>query len=213
MAARERILGKLRQARPDLDEVRKIEARRHMVPLQNLSADERIEQFASEAEKLGCAVYQMNHSHAIEQIMELIGGDKSILSWDENQLPLSGLHKTLGTLGVTVGQYDDGELRIGITGVNAALAATGSLVLESGAGRYRTTSLLPDLHIALLKPQQILPDLESWQQAQQAQGYPAFTQSSNTAIVSGPSKTADIAQQLVKGAHGPREVHIIILNQ
>ena len=211
MGARERILGKLRQARPDLDEGQKIETRHHMAPLQNLSTDERIEQFVTEAEKLGCHVYRMNHNHAIEQMMELISGDKSILSWDENQLPMPNLHKTLGSLGVTVGQYDDGELRVGVTGVGAALAATGSLVLESGPGRYRTTSLLPDLHIALLKPQQILPDLESWQQAQQAQGYPAFTQSSNTTIVTGPSKTADIAQQLVKGAHGPREVHIIIL--
>lgn len=211
MGARERILGKLGQARPDLDDVQKMETRHHMVPLQNLSADERIEQFVTEAEKLGCHVYQMNHNHAIEQMMELIGGDKSILSWDENQLPMPSLHETLRTLGVTVGQYDDGELRVGITGVGAALAVTGSLVLESGPGRYRTTSLLPDLHIALLKPQQILPDLESWQQTQQTQGYPAFTQSSNTTIVSGPSKTADIAQQLVKGAHGPRELHIIIL--
>ena len=213
MGARERILAKLRQARPDLDEGQKIETRRHMTPLQNLSADERIEQFVTEAEKLGCHVYQMNQNHAIEQMMELIGGDKSILSWDENQLPMPDLHETLGALGVTVGRYDDGDLRVGITGVGAALAATGSLVLESGAGRYRTTSLLPDLHIALLKPRQILPDLESWQQSQQARGYPAFTQSSNTTIVTGPSKTADIAQQLVKGAHGPREVHIIILNQ
>ena len=211
MGARDRILNKLRQTQPALDEGRKIEARRHMVPLQNLSADERVEQFVTEAEKLGCHVYQMNQNHAIEQIMELIGGDKSILSWDKDQLPIPSLHETLEALGVTVGQYDDGELRVGITGAGAALAATGSLVLESGAGRYRTTSLLPDLHIALLRPEQILPDLESWQQSQQAQGYPAFTKSSNTTIVTGPSKTADIAQELIKGAHGPRELHIIIL--
>ena len=68
MGARERILGKLRQARPDLDDVQKMETRHHMAPLQNLSADERIEQFVTEAEKLGCTVYQMNQNHAIEQI-------------------------------------------------------------------------------------------------------------------------------------------------
>lgn len=211
MRTRDRILKKLRQAQPALDERRKIETRRHMVPLQNLSADERVEQFVTEAEKLGCHVYRMNQNHAIEQMMELIGANRSILSWDEDQLPMPSLHETLGALGVTVGQYDDSELRVGLTGAGAALAATGSLVLESGAGRYRTTSLLPDVHIALLRPEQILPDLESWQQVQKAQGYPAFTQSSNTTIVTGPSKTADIAQELIKGAHGPRELHIIIL--
>ena len=98
-----------------------------------------------------------------------------------------------------------------ITGVSTALAATGSLVLESGAGRYRSSSLLPDLHIALMTPERLLPDLEGWQEAQQARGYPAFRESSNTVIVTGPSKTADIGQQLIKGAHGPREVHIFVL--
>ena len=211
MGARDRILKKLRQAQPDLDGSRRVAARRHMVPLQNLSADERVKQFVTEAEKLGCYVYQISQNHAIEQMMELIGTDKSVLSWDEDHIPLKGLHDILESLGVAVGRYDDGELRVGITGAGAALAATGSLVLESGAGRHRATSLLPDVHIALLRPEQILPDLESWQQSQQAQGYPAFTKSSNTTIVTGPSKTADIAQELIKGAHGPREVHIIIL--
>lgn len=211
MAARDRILWKLRQAQPDLGESERIEERRHMIPLRDLTADERIKQFVTEAEKLGCYVYQMNRNHAIEQIMELIGADKSVLSWDEDHIPLEGLHDTLESLDVAIGGYDDDELRVGITGAGAALAATGSLVLESGSGRYRTTSLLPDVHIALLRPGQILPDLESWQQAQRAQGYPAFTKSSNTTIVTGPSKTADIAQELIKGAHGPREVHIIIL--
>jgi len=212
MGARERILSKLRQARPALDESGQAEERRHMIPLKDLSADERVEQFVTEAEKLGCSVYRVNQHDAIEQMMELIGKDKSVLSWAEDQLPLKGLHDTLAALGVAVGNYDDSELRVGITGADAALAATGSLVVDSGGGRYRTTSLLPDVHIALLRPEQILPDFESWQQAQQVQGYPAFTQSSNTTIVTGPSKTADIAQELIKGAHGPREVHIMILS-
>ena len=100
---------------------------------------------------------------------------------------------------------------MGITGVSAALAGTGSLVLESGNGRYRATSLLPDLHIALVTPKQILPDLDSWADAQRERDFAAFRESSNTVIVSGPSKTADIGHQLVKGAHGPRELHILVI--
>ena len=117
----------------------------------------------------------------------------------------------LKSLGVTVAEQNDGDVRVGITGVSAALAATGSLVLESGAGRYRNTSLLPDVHIALMRAEQITPDLETWQQIQKDAGYPAFTVASNTTVITGPSKTADIAHQLVKGAHGPREVHVMIL--
>jgi L-lactate dehydrogenase complex protein LldG len=211
MGARNQILNKLRQAQQPFTDNPPIENRRHMVPKTDLSRDALIEQFVEEAEKLGCYVYQLNRNDAFEQIMELLGEDKSVLSWEEDCIPLDELHENLKTAGVTIADYDDGTVRSGITGVSSAFSATGSLVLLSGAGQYRTTSLLPDLHIALLTPDQMMPDFEAWQQAQQEQGYPAFTETSNTTIITGPSKTADIAQELIKGAHGPREVHIMIL--
>ena len=211
MGARNRILNKLRQAQQPFTDRPPIENRRHMVPESNMTQDEMLAQFSDEAKKLGCYVYQLNQNDAFEQIMELLGDDKSILSWDEGHIPFNGLHKKLEAVGVSIAEYNDGQVRAGITGVTSAFAATGSLVLLSGAGRYRTASLLPDLHIAILTPDQMMPDFEAWQQAQQALGYPAFTKSSNTTIITGPSKTADIAQELIKGAHGPREVHIIIL--
>jgi len=208
---REQNLGKLRAAQQPFTDVAQIADRRRMIPMEDLSPAARLRRFISEAEALGCRVYQVTASEAIEQIMELIGGDKTVLSWDEAELPMRGLPGMLEALGVAVSPNDDGDARLGITGVTAALAATGSLILESGPGRYRSASLLPDAHIALMRAEQILPDLESWEEAQRREGYPAFTQSSNTTIVSGPSKTADIAHQLVKGAHGPREVHVMIL--
>jgi len=212
MGARNTILNKLRQAQQPFTERPPIENRRHMVPETNLSSEQMVEQFSTEAKKLGCYVYHLNANDGFEEIMELIGDDKSVLSWDDEYIPLDGLHKKLNEAGVTIAEYNNGHVRAGITGVSSAFAATGSLVLQSGAGRYRNSSLLPDLHIAILTPDQMMPDFEAWQQAQQEQGYPAFTQSSNTTIVTGPSKTADIAQELIKGAHGPREVHIIILS-
>ena len=182
-----------------------------MIPRQDLSRKERLRQFIDEAEAVGCFVYQLDENAAFEQIMELIGEDKSVLSWDECHIPFEGLRGMLASLGVTVARHDDGDARVGVTGVNAALAATGSLVLESGSGRNRNASLLPDTHIALMRAEQIMPDLESWQEEQKQARYPAFTEASNTTVITGPSKTADIAHQLVKGAHGPREVHVFIL--
>ncbi len=212
MTARNRILERLRDAQQPFLDIQPIGGeRRHMIALRDLTPQERVEQFVAEAEALGSVVYHVDKNSAVEQIMELIGSDQSVMSWEEGELPLAGLPGILESLGVTIAGHNDGDVRVGITGVSAALAATGSLVLESGAGRYRATSLLPDLHIALLTAEQILPDLETWQQQQHSQGYPAFTRSSNTTIVSGPSKTADIGHQLVKGAHGPRELHIMIL--
>ena len=213
MASRDKILKKLRQAQQPFNDVKPIEDRRHMVPMSpDLLPEELLERFKQEAEKLSCYVYTLSHGEAFEQIMDLIGDDKSILSWDDKFIPLDGLHEKLKSVGVDIAQYNDGGVRVGITGVSSAFAATGSLVLSSGAVQYRTTSLLPDRHIAVMTPDQLFPDFESWQQAQQQVGYPAFTQSSNTTIVTGPSKTADIAQELIKGAHGPREVHIIVID-
>jgi L-lactate dehydrogenase complex protein LldG len=211
MTARERILGRLRAAQQPFKEVAPVKARRPVIPTAELSADERLDQFIENAESLGCFVYQVDRSEAIEQIMDLLDGDKSLLSWDEAHLPLDDLHDMLESLGVSIAAHDDGDVRVGATGVDAALAATGSLVLESGAGRYRSASLLPDVHIALMRADQILPDLETWAAAQQQRGRAAFREASNTVIVTGPSKTADIGHQLVKGAHGPREVHILVL--
>ena len=182
-----------------------------MIPLGEMTPEQELERFIAEAKTLGCFVYQLDANSAIEQMMEIIGDDPTVLCWDDDELPLAGLHGMLGALGVGIAAPEDGAVRVGLTGVTAALAATGSLVLEGGAGRYRGTSLLPDVHIALMRAEQLLPDLETWQQLQQGEGYPAFTAASSTTMVTGPSKTADIGHQLVKGAHGPREVHIVIL--
>ncbi len=211
MDARDRILSKLRRTQRPFSDIQPILQRRHMIPQRDLSLPEQLQLFIDEAEAVGCFVYQLDQNAALEQIMELIGDDRSVLSWDESQIPFDGLHGMLKSLGVTVARPDDSDVRVGITGVNAALAATGSIIVESGAGRQRSASLLPAVHIALMRAEQILPDLETWQGAQKQAGYPAFTKSSNTTVITGPSKTADIAHQLVKGAHGPREVHIMIL--
>lgn len=211
MSARNRILGRLRAAQQPFSDLAPIAEPRRVTPLPDMSAAERLAVFVAEAEKLGCAVYQLDQNSAIEQIMELLDGDDAVLAWADEQLPLPGLREMLRSLGVEARPHDDGAVRVGVTGVSAALAATGSLVLESGTGRDRGSSLLPDVHIALMTADQLLPDLESWGEAQRERGYPAFRQASNTVIVTGPSKTADIGHQLVKGAHGPREVHVLIL--
>lgn len=215
MTARDRILHRLRKAQAKSPSIAMGGdlggGRRRMIPLPEMDAEERLALFISEAEQLGSFVYQLDANEAVEQIMDLLEGDRRVLSWDDDQLPIADLRKMLDSLGVAIAAPADGDVRVGITGVTAALAATGSLVLESGVGRPRGASLLPDRHIALMTAAQLHKDLEDWGAAQKARGYPAFREASNTVIVTGPSKTADIGHQLVKGAHGPRELHILIL--
>lgn len=92
----------------------------------------------------------------------------------------------------------------GFTSAEAALAATGSLVLVSSPTQARMTSLLPPVHLVLLPEPKILPSIFEWIEQRPAE-FPA-----NLVLVSGPSKTADIEQTLVVGVHGPGRLIVIV---
>lgn len=141
----------------------------------------------------------------------MIGTDKLVSSWDADFIPLPGLVKKLADAEIKIAPPNDPAVRIGITGANAALAETGSLVLASGPGKSCLVSLLPFIHVAVITSNQILPNMEAWAVRQRDLGLEYFRQTSNILLISGPSRTADIAMELVLGAHGPAEVHILII--
>ncbi|WP_029654296.1 LutC/YkgG family protein [Marinobacter daepoensis] len=94
-----------------------------------------------------------------------------------------------------------------ITGTVGGIAATGSLVLWPDRHEPRLMSLLPPLHIALLRASEVEDNLYGMMQKQNwSAGLPT-----NLLLVSGPSKTADIEQVLAYGAHGPKELVVLIL--
>lgn len=96
---------------------------------------------------------------------------------------------------------------VGVTGVYAAVAETGSLVCASGPECWRGLSLIPPAHIAIVRAQQIVPDLIDLFAA----GLPADLPT-NLTLISGPSKTADIEGILITGVHGPGTVHVIVVS-
>jgi L-lactate dehydrogenase complex protein LldG len=91
----------------------------------------------------------------------------------------------------------------GITGVDAALAETGTIVVSSGPGKSRLVSLLPPVHIALVPTSCLTVDLFTWTAARGAM--PA-----SVTLISGPSKTADIEQVMAIGVHGPKRLIVIL---
>jgi L-lactate dehydrogenase complex protein LldG len=93
----------------------------------------------------------------------------------------------------------------GVTGVDAAFAQTGTVILSSGSTSSRLVSLLPPIHIAVVYTDQILSDIIEWV----GQGFSA--EAANTVLVSGPSKSADIEQTLTIGVHGPKRFVVLLI--
>jgi len=99
---------------------------------------------------------------------------------------------------------------IGITGVDYAIAETGTVVLHPRSGLSRLVSLAPPIHIALLRPAEILDSLDELF-ALERNDHMSGNLAGSMNLISGPSKTADIEGTTVTGIHGPLEVHLIIL--
>lgn len=96
----------------------------------------------------------------------------------------------------------------GITSTLAGIADTGTLVLRPGPGEPRTLSLVPPVHIAVLRASRLFASLPAAMRALQ----PQADMPTNLLLISGPSKTADIQQVLAFGAHGPKELVIVLVN-
>ncbi|MDD5297422.1 MAG: lactate utilization protein [Rhodocyclaceae bacterium] len=96
----------------------------------------------------------------------------------------------------------------GITRAHGAIAETGTLIAWTGVDEPRSLSLVPPIHFILLDRSRIYADLL---QAMTEEGW-AGRLPTNLLLISGPSKTADIQQTLAYGAHGPKELIVLVLN-
>jgi len=99
---------------------------------------------------------------------------------------------------------------IGITGVDYAIAETGTCVLIPRSGVSRLVSLLPPVYIAVVQRGQVLPSLDELF-ALRRQDYLDGSLRSYMSLITGPSRSADIESTLVTGMHGPGEVHMVLV--
>jgi L-lactate utilization protein LutC len=94
-----------------------------------------------------------------------------------------------------------------VTDVSYAVAETGSLVVEPNAGQGRGLSLVPMVHVAIVEPKNLVPDLVDLMEKLKWEG----KSRSNVIMITGPSKTADIEMNVVTGVHGPNVVKVFVL--
>ncbi len=118
--------------------------------------------------------------------------------------------------GVRTGFTDAAALRaacattaVGITSADYALSDTGTMVMIASPAEARLVSLLPPVHVAVFPASRMLTGLDE-----------LFTLipdpariTSSMVMITGPSRTADIEQILVRGVHGPGEVHVVIVDE
>ena len=142
---------------------------------------------------------------------------RSFMAWED--LPASGVASALTAAGLTrvegevpvetriEHQLGYRDLDLGVTGATAGLAESGSVVLEHRPGRPRMASLVPEVHVALLDLTLMERTLVHW-----AHKFPeSVANTANLVVVTGPSRTGDIEQQLTLGVHGPKHVHIVLI--
>lgn len=187
--------------------------------------------FRGEFERVGGVFHRVATLDAVPEVVGAIAGQsgaRRLVSWHPAALG-GDLAPALRARGLTVetmpgDEVDAAERRrlsglvaeaeLGLTGVDLAIAETGTLVLRSGAGRPRSTSLLPACHVAVFDRSVLVESLaqagvflEAWHEA------PGPEWGAAVNFITGPSRTADIELTLTRGVHGPKDVHAVFVER
>ncbi len=206
--SRENILHRVRTAlgRSPGDAPAEAPAVRLRIP--EVEVEERIASLMAQVEALAGKAYRTTEPAAL--VAELTAGKSAVAS----NAPFLAECGVAALANVRTGITDREELRdlcaaagVGITAADYALADTGTLVMISSPREARLISLLPPAHIAVVPRERILTGLDE-----------LFTLVPNPAevtssmvLITGPSRTADIEQILVRGVHGPGQIAVVVV--
>jgi L-lactate dehydrogenase complex protein LldG len=215
--ARTAILGKLRTSLGKELPFPAAESVNTDQPVVPIAADEDLlTRFRSEVERVKGVVHVADTPDAALLALRAILAQNDVrraTAWDEHSLPIDGVYALLAAMNVerVSGANEVVETaQAGITGCDWAIAATGTLVLSTGAGRSRMASLLPPIHVALMRSSQLIPRLEDWVAGRYAARLQELRTASNVTLITGCSRTADIEMSPVFGVHGPLQFHVVV---
>lgn len=171
-----------------------------------VSAAECLARFSIEATALGIDCYVETTAADVRQRLAAVVGGAAVLSWDAHYLPYGAYQALLQPIHGDAPRQQQAGAEVGVTGCDAAVAETASLVLFSGPGRARTVSLLPPVHVALVERHQLYYSLAEVFDKERAR----MRRAASCTVITGPSRTADIELTLTLGIHGPGRVVIVI---
>jgi len=218
--ARANILGRIRRSlgreRPDPDTVARFEARLaeprpNLVPARSrVPHAERVALFVAMAEAVDATVARVAGLDEVPAaVADYLAANNrpadvkmapdpalDAIPWGDRPL-----------LAIRRGRAED-EDRVGVTAAFAGIAETGTLMLISGPATPTTLNFMPETHVVVLRTSQIVGAYEeAWDRLRRLESLPRTVN-----FITGPSRTADIELTLYMGAHGPRCLHIVLVD-
>lgn len=221
MSARDAVYARIRRSlnvtgtepeRQDAVNERLARAPRGVVPKRgDLPDDERLALFTAMAEKVSSTVVRVAEGADVPAAVAdylrrnnlpasaRMGSDPRLatLPWDKTQLTVSR-----GASG--------GDDPVGVSHAIAAVAESGTLVLTSGPDNPTTLNFLPETHIVVVDADDVVGNDETvWDRLRATDGKGIMPRTVN--MVTGPSRSGDIEQTILLGAHGPKRLHIVVV--
>jgi L-lactate dehydrogenase complex protein LldF len=161
----------------------------------------RTEQFITELTKVNGNVILTNTNKLADKVIEFLQS-RSIdrIHLEPNVLD----EEKLSQAGISLSHKTDPAIRVGVTKAICGLADTGSILEADGMSGKLQASLLTEIHLAVLRKSDIYPTL--------ANAIHLARDTTSAVFITGPSRTADIEMTLAIGVHGPRELHVLLVD-
>lgn len=162
--------------------------------------------FRAELELLGVTCTVEESAGGVQARVAALLAGQAVLAWDPECLPYGLGALVAGSARGRSPREVQAAAEVGLTGCDAAIAETGSLVLLSGPGQARTVSLLPPVHVAVVERRVLCASMGEFF----ARHAGAMAGAACTTVITGPSRTADIELSITLGVHGPGKVVVVV---
>lgn len=220
-SARDQILGNIRrslgtsdhdQVRQQVVDARVAAAQPGIEPARGTgTAEQRIATFTAQVQTVSASVARIEtDKDAPGEIARFLRDHNlpaSIRMGEDERL--TALDWKLAGLDVALGKSSGDDLNA-VSHALGGIAETGTLALVSGAHNPTTLNFLPDNHIVIVHAETIVPTYEAvFAHVRERYGKGAMPRTVN--LITGPSRSADIEQKLLLGAHGPRRLHVVVV--
>jgi len=174
------------------------------------STNSEIKLLLDELKKLSGVGQQLAPSDIAQALKDLVSENEihKAMVWDTPRLQQLKITDHLASLDVeivspTAEKHKLAQCDLGVTEADYLLPETGTIVLHSSAEMPRTVSLAPRIHLAIVRPEMLRPDMHQVFAEGKDDNYLVF--------ITGPSRTADIELTATLGVHGPKELYVWIL--